>query len=517
MPTKRQIFQSSMVVGFFSLLGGLTGILVDTSIAAKLGLSRSSDTFYVAITVPYIITNLLSATGQFSLVPFFAALDARHSAQELWRGFSYAVSVLFLGLSGIAVLGAAGTPWLIRGIAPGLTPQQTELATQLGRWLLIIIIPAGVSEIFRSFLLSQRRYALPSAAGFIRNATVIACIVLAFPRYREFSIVLGYCAGYLLQFVILGGQILSSFPARYSLTLVGSGEAFRNLRGAGTVQVGSAMAWQGVVVVERIIASFLPPGTLTALNWGFKIISTLAELLAGSVGTVALPALAKAAASRAKAEERKTFRDTLEISLALVSPVMVSCLMLDRNIIRLVFEHGNFTPEATTLMSTVFFYYSLSLLLFSFVRVLTFYLFARNEARIFFRLCLLLYGVNVAFDLLYVGAFRLGAIGIPLGLLTSLILTCGLAFHRNIAELKMALDRALGIFTLKNLLGSALAAVAVWGLGAWIGSPATGVGNFAYLCVVCGAGSLVFFATLATTRAVPISHLAAALKRPEDV
>jgi hypothetical protein len=155
-------------------------------------------------------------------------------------------------------------------------------------------------------------------------------------------------------------------------------------------------------------------------------------------------------------------------------------------------------------------------LLFSFLRVLTFYLFARNEAGVFFRLCLLLYGTNVAFDLLYVGALRLGAIGIPLGLLTSLVLTCGLAFHRNIAELRLALDRTLGIFTLKDLLGSGLAAVAVWGLSTWRGSPATGWANFAYLCVVCGTGSLVFFATLAATRAVPISHLAAALRRPED-
>ena len=515
MPTKRQMFRSSMVVGFFSLLGGLTGILVDTSIAAQLGLSRSSDTFYVAITVPYIITNLLSATGQFSLVPFFAALDARHSAQELWRGFSYAVSILFLGLSGIAVLGAVGTPWLMRGIAPGLTPQQTDLATQLGRWLLIIIIPAGVSEVFRSFLLSQRHFALPSAAGFIRNATVIACIILAFPRYREFSIVLGYFAGYLLQFTILGGQILGSFPARYSLTLAGSGEAFRNLRGAGTVQLGSALAWQGVVVVERIIASFLPPGTLTALNWGFKIMSTLAELLAGSVGTVALPALAKAVARQAKAEERKTFRDMLEIGLALVCPAMVFCLVLDRHIIRLVFERGNFTPEATALMSTVFFYYSLSLLLFSFIRLLTFYLFARNEAGVFLRLCLLLYGTNVAFDLLYVGALRIGAIGIPLGLVTSLALTCGLAFHRNLAELKLAFDRSVAVFALKSLLGAGLAAGAVWGLRRWMAPPSTGLGNFAFLCAVCGAGSLIFFATLAATRAIPLSQLAATLRRPE--
>jgi putative peptidoglycan lipid II flippase len=516
MPTKRQIFQSSMVVGFFSLLGGLTGILVDTSIAAKLGLSRSSDTFYVAITVPYIITTLLSATGQFSLVPFFTALDARHSAQELWRGFSYAVTIVFLGMGGIAVLGAAGTPWLIRGIAPGLTPLQTEFATQLGRWLFAIIIPAGVLEVFRSFLLSQRRFAFPSATGFVRNTTVIACIVLGFSRYREFSIVWGYFAGYLLQLVILGVQILISFPARFSLTLAGSGEAFRNLRGAGTAQVGAALAWQGVVVVERIIASFLPPGTLTALNWGFKIIATLAELLAGSVGTAALPALAGAAARQAKAEERKTFQDALEISLALLSPAVVFCLLLDRSIIRLVFERGNFTPEATTLMSTVFFYYSLSVLLFSFLRVLTFYLFARNEAGVFFRLCLFLYGTNVAFDLLYVGALRLGAIGIPLGLLTSLVLTSGLAFHRNIAELRLVLDRRLGIFTLKDLLGSGLAAAAVWGLSTWRGSPATGLANFVHLCIVCGTGSLVFFATLAATRAVPLARLAAALRRSED-
>src|SRR3990170_4784397 len=116
MPSKRQMVRSSMVVGFFSLLGGLTGILVDTSIAANLGLSRTSDAFYVAFTVPYIITNLINAMGQFSLVPFFAALEARHSSDDVWRGFSYAVTIVLLGLGAVAALGAAGAPFLIPGI-----------------------------------------------------------------------------------------------------------------------------------------------------------------------------------------------------------------------------------------------------------------------------------------------------------------------------------------------------------------------------------------------------------------
>ena len=510
------MLRSSMVVGFFSLLGGLTGILVETSIAAQLGLSRSSDTFYAAFTIPYVITNLLSATGQFSLVPFFASLEARHSSEELWKGFSYALNVLFLGLGAFAALGAATSPWVIRGLAPGFTRPQTELASQLCQWLFLIIIPAGVAEAFRSFLLSQHRFALSTATGFLRNVTVVAFILVTFHRYGPYSIVLGYLGGYLLQVIVLGLQIALSFPVRYSLTVVGSGQAFRNLRGAGAAQFGAALGWQGVVIVERIIASFLPAGTLTALNYGFKILGTLAELLGGSVGTAALPALSRAVAREAHAEGRKTFQDTLEISLVLVLPATVFCLLLDRSIIRLVFERGNFTPEATALMTAVFFCYSLSLVPFSFIRILTFYFFARHEGGVFLRLALFLYGLNIGLDLLYVAVLRLGAKGIPLALLTSLVITSVLAFARNLADLKEVLGRPLGTFTAKNLLGACVAAVAIWGIRLRVGTPTTTFGYFLYLCILCGSGGLVFLAVLAATRAVPLAKWVAVWRPPED-
>jgi len=506
-----------MVVGLFGFLGSLTGILVETSIAAKLGLSKSSDTYYVAATVPYIITNLISATGQFSLVPFFAAVSAPRSDQELWRGFSYAVNIVFLGLSAIAIVGAAAAPWVIRGIAPGLSSPQIELASQLGQWLFLIIIPAGVAETFRSFLLSQHRFALPSAAGLFRNVTVIAAVLFGFSRYGTYSIVLGYLVGCFVQAVILGAQILISFPVRYSLTLVGTGEAARKLRGAGTAQLAGAGSWQVVVIGERMIASFLPPGTLTALNYGFRVISTLSELLAGSVGTAALPALSRAVAGNAQFEERKMFRDTIEIGLVLMAPVTVFCLLLDRNIIRLIFERGNFTPPATALMSLVFFYYSLSLPPYALVRLLGFHLFARQETHTFIRLCLFQYGLTIAFDLFYVGVAGLGARGIPLGLLTSLLLTCVLAFCRNVAGLRDALDRTLAVFTAKNLAGSGLAALSVWGLHTWIEAPRTTLGIFVYLCLLCGSGSAVFLGALAASRAIPVAQLLGVWQGAEEV
>ena len=516
MTSWRQILRSSLVVGVFSLLGSLTGILVETSIAAKLSLSRSSDTFYVAFTAPYLIVNVLSATGQFSLVPFFSTLDARHSAEELWRGFSYVANMLFLGSSAIAIAGSAAAPWVIRGIAPGFSAPQKELAAELSQWLFLIIIPAGLGEAFRSFLLSQQRFALSSASGFFRNATVVLCVLLAFERYGVYSIVLGYFAGLSLQLAVLAAQTLISFRVRYSLTLVGSGEVFQSLHGAGAVQVGGTLAWQAVVIVERMIASFLPAGTLTALNYGLKILTTLVELLAGSVGTASLPALSRAVAHNAGTEERKTFQHTLEIGLVLLCPVTVFCLLLPHPIIRLVFQYGNFTPGATALLATVFFYYSLSLLPFAGIRVLTFYLFARREAKAFLHLCGLQYGLNVAFDLLYVGVLRLGAKGIPLGLLTALILTCALAFEQDLAGLvRQACDRSLGVFALKISVGSVLAALVVWGLRASVRSPQNGLEDFLYLGELCGAGSLAFFGALTALGAFRLSQLPPLWRRDE--
>lgn len=508
MNPKQEIFRSSIVVAFFNLLGGLSAILVETSIAANLGLSVLSDAFYVAYTIPYIITNLLTVTSQFSLVPFFSSLDSSRDNEEVWRGFSYVINILLLGLGGIAVLGAAASPWIIHGIAPGFTRQHDAMATQLSRWLFLIIIPAGIGEVLRSFLLSRHYFALPTASGFIRNVASIVVILLGFHRYGPQSIFLGYMAGYLLQLVILGGQIFVSFRPRYSFLLTASGESFSNLRGAGTAQLAGAMGWQGLVVAERIIASFLPAGTLTALNYGFRILGTLAELLGGSVGTAALPILSRAVASGNREEEHRTFRDTLEISLLLLTPIAVFCLMLPHNVMRLVFQRGLFDSGATGLMTIIFFYYSLSLLPFAFIRLLCFSLFARREPGAYLRLSLLHYSLILVFDLLFVGVFRVGAKGIPLGFLTGSLIVGGLAIRRNLGDLDATMDRVLKRFISKNLAAAISSALSILVLKYWLPRPDSATQDFIFLCLTCGLGSIVYLAALAALRGLPVTQFA---------
>jgi putative peptidoglycan lipid II flippase len=340
-------------------------------------------------------------------------------------------------------------------------------------------------------------------------------VLFGFRRYGFYSIVFGYVAGHVIQLGIFAIHLAMNFPVRYSLSIEGSGEAFRNLRGAGAAQMTSALGRQGLVVVERIIASYLPPGTLTALGYGMKIMATLAELLAGSVGTAALPTISQAFARDESEEVRRGLRHAIEIGLLLTAPAAVFCLALSPNIIRLIFERGNFTAQATALMGRIFLYYSLSLFLYAALRLLNVYLFARNEAMAFLRLAAFQIPLNIILDLLFVGVFHWFAAGIPLAMLTSMSAACAVAYVRDLGNLRESLNRALGEYALKILLASGLAAVVAVALGGGLAAPRTGVANFLFLCETCGAGTFAFFAALLALRAVKFSQIVSLWRRTE--
>ncbi|HEV2417280.1 MAG TPA: lipid II flippase MurJ, partial [Terriglobia bacterium] len=513
MPSKRHLLRRSMLVGFFSFAGSATGILVEISIAAHLGLSRGSDTFYVALTVPYIITNLITATGQFTLVPFFSSFDTEERRGQLWYGFSYALNLVASGLILIAILGAAFAPWIIRGIAPGLMRGQSLMSTRLARWLFLMIVPAGAAEVFRSFLFSQHRFALSSAAGFFRNVSIIAFIWFGFHRFADYSIVMGYCVGYCAQLCILGGQVAWSFPARYRLTLRGAGKPFRQLHGAGASQILAAAGSQAMVIVERVIASFLPPGTITALNYGLKIISTLSELLAGSVGTSVLPALSRAVSRQAEAEERKIIQNAIEIALVLVSLVTACCLALPGPIMQLLFQRGNFSAEATARMALIFFCYCLCLLPLSGLRLLNFYLFARHAMTSFLSLAALYTALACGLYVLFVLVLHLGAKGIPLGLLAALILTGAAAYGWDVAGIQIIFDHALAVLAGKDLAALVISGIVMWRIRLLVRAPHGVPELVVFLCVVCGIGCMIFFAIALALKAVSLSQMRQVFER----
>jgi hypothetical protein len=72
----------------------------------------------------------------------------------------------------------------------------------------------------------------------------------------------------------------------------------------------------------------------------------------------------------------------------------------------------------------------------------------------------------------------------------------------------VTLDRVLGRFFTKNLVAVFSAVLCVGACRYWLPAPDTTVQDFNFLCLACGFGSVVYLATLAALRALPLTQLA---------
>jgi hypothetical protein len=206
--------------------------------------------------------------------------------------------------------------------------------------------------------------------------------------------------------------------------------------------------------------------------------------------------------------EHKTFRDTLEISLILLTPMAVFCLMLPHNIIRLVFQRGQFTPGATALMTTIFFYYSLSLLPFAFVRLLNFaslpaasptFIFASP----FFITAWFWYSTFSMSACCDSGRKEFPSVSLP-----ALCWRAGLAIRRNLGDLHVTLNGVLGRVCRQEPPRRVFCHSHSGSAAIWVATTGHGGQDFTFLCITCGLGSVAYLATLAALQALPMAQLA---------
>lgn len=353
---------AGVVMGGF-LIANLTGLARQMLVLGAFGTSADLDAYFAAARLPTLLFNLLAGGALASaFVPAFTSLLTSDDRAGAWRLASSVANLVFLALTGLAAAGFALAPWLVPTvIAPGFTdPAQVELAVQLLRILLLSPIVFGVSGLLMGVLNAHQHFLLPSLAPAMSNVGVILGVVLFVPRLGVEGLAWGAVLGAGLH---LGIQLpgLRRRRARYHLVL-GLGQprvrqVFRlmapRLLSVGIVEIN--------FLVNAIIASGLPTGSLTALTNAFTVMLMPQALIAQSTAIAALPTFSEQAARGALGELRRTLARALRGVLFLALPATLGLLLLRTPIVSLLFERGAFTSESTALVSWALLWYVVGL------------------------------------------------------------------------------------------------------------------------------------------------------------
>ncbi|MEU2326797.1 lipid II flippase MurJ [Streptomyces althioticus] len=367
-PSRRFLARAALVTAALSIAGSLLGLVRDQSLARLFGAGSDTDAFLVAWTVPEMAATLLIEDGlAIALIPAFSMALARRArgvpgdpVRELVRA---TLPRLCLAFAAVAALAAAGAPYLVAVLAPGLP--DPRLAVDCTRLTALSLLAFGLAGYCSAALRAHRRFLAPAAIYVAYNTGIIATM-FAFGgewgvRAAAAGVAVGGCLMVAVQLPSLWRQLTSRAPAP-AAAVDGPADQERPVRLALIAAVLLfALCRQSQVLVERFLASSLPAGAISHLNYAQKV-AQIPMTLSLMVCTVTFPVVARALADGDAARARARVQRDLLLASCVVLLGMCAVVACAPQMIGLLFQSGAFTASDTAATADVMRVYALGLL-----------------------------------------------------------------------------------------------------------------------------------------------------------
>ncbi|MBN1931696.1 MAG: murein biosynthesis integral membrane protein MurJ [Desulfobacterales bacterium] len=357
---------ASLIMMASVFLSRLIGLGREMVIAYAGGARGAVDAYQVAFVIPEILNHIV-ASGFLSVtfIPIFSNFLSRDQEEEGWKVFSIILTGFGTLLLIFILIAFVFTPQLVGIIAPGLhDPLLKTDAIRMTR----IIMPAQffffVGGLFMAVQFSKEKFFIPALAPLLYNIGIIAGGIFLGPRLNmegfAWGVLFGAFTGnFALQYLgarKIGLQFHLTFDFRHP-------ELKKYILLTIPLMVGLTMTFSTEFFL-KFFGSYLPQGSIAALNYSFRVMLILVGFFGQAVGVASFPFMARLAAENKIPEMNRLINTSLRY-LALVIPFSVLLMVLRQEVVLLLFQRGKFDTAATALTSRLLIYILIGAFAFS--------------------------------------------------------------------------------------------------------------------------------------------------------
>jgi putative peptidoglycan lipid II flippase len=341
------------------------GYLREMYIAWAFGAGHNTDAYFAAFQIPDFL-NYILAGGTASIT--FISIYTRHVARDDEAGAQHTFNVTITIMSAVLVIGTLllelFTPQLVRLVFPKFSADQIELCVHLTRILLPGQIFFYAGGIVSAVLLAKRMFLYPALSPALYNVFIILGGVLGARYLGIESLAWGALAGALLGPFLINAIGAAQGGLRYSFSFDWRNQGFREwVRLSIPLMLGVSL----VSADDWILRYFASGGAgdISRLNYAKRLFAVPISILGQATGQASMPFFA----SLWEQGKRKLFADTVNQTVYRISAAafLASAWMMAAAlpIIDLAFHHGHFTFADAQETATYFFWFALSLALWS--------------------------------------------------------------------------------------------------------------------------------------------------------
>ncbi len=448
------------------------GFLREIVIAGYFGTTRATDIFAIAFTIPTLFRRILGEDMvEKAFMPSFRQLIAAGEYRRAWvlasRIFNLMMLLLFMLMGLFYLL----TPKLVRLFA-GLSAREFHQAEVMTYVILPFMVAIGLASFLGGLLLFLDATATYALAPVMLSVGVILGIIVLKPYIGMYSLAVGFVLGGILQFLIQI-PVLIRASRRSNLQMKYVARAGKPEPELGEVGRQSGwIFWQSVAnktveVVDRVLASFLVPGSIAALYFAQRLVQLPNSIIGLAVGRAGVTELNDQAQRKDWLAFRTTVITGLRYNIACMLPLTVLVLALVGPITSVAFERGAFDRSSVNLTALAFAFYVLGLLGMGFWNLYSriYPALAKNQIPLYSSLFCAV--VNVVLSLLLVRT-SLKHGGLALASSIAFTLNGTILFAAFNSELRRLGQKGIGWGDLGDTLVSTTVASSFGGLTAWL-------------------------------------------------
>lgn len=410
-----------------------TGLLKQVVIAAQFGTSQRMDAYLVATTaVGLVLLWVTLPIGQ-TLIPIFRHDLSRHGEVVAWRNAGVLFNNVAVLLVAISLALAVLAPVLVTVIAPGFDASTRAQAVSLAQWIVPSLFFIGAGRVLSQIHFSYQRFFTPGVAGTLNNAVLIGAFLALGPAYGIHGLavatVLGAAAEFLLQLPILWEK-----RKLYRLRVDLRDPQMAELARLGLPLLVSAGGSEVERVTDRMFASLMPAGRLTALALAHRLVNLAYDFFVRPLQRSTYPHFARLSAEGDFPTLSRQLFHYLRVVCLVTVPVAAGAIALSTTAVRLVFQRGAFDETSVRLTSQALLAYAIGLPATALSRILDRTFFTLKDTRTPTRLALLRIALKIGLSFALIRP--LGHVGIALAESLSQLLRLPLLFRALPREIR---------------------------------------------------------------------------------
>lgn len=350
---------------FAVLLSRVIGYLREAYIAYAFGAGPQTDAYVAAFTLPDWLNYLVAGgTASITFISIFTRYTAEGREAEADRAFSTVITIMSAVLGvGIALAEIFATP-ILRIYFRDFSPEQLQLCVHLTRILLPTQVFFYVGGVASAVLLSKRLFLWPAFGGVFYNLFIILGGVLLASRVGIASLAYGALIGGIVGPFLLNVLATARTGMKYRLSFHARDEGFREwVRLSIPLMLGVSLVaaddW-----IMRYFANGLA-GDITRLNYAKRLLAVPIAVLGQAVGQATLPFFARLYGEKKMPQFSALVSNAVYRAAALSVIVTAWMMAAALPIVDLVYRRGRFHFADSQQTAVFFFWFSLSLALWS--------------------------------------------------------------------------------------------------------------------------------------------------------